>query len=58
MAGIALLLVYAVTMTLLSGTWVAAFEQFTALWWLMVPLAAGFGIQVGLYVRLTTVMKK
>ena len=51
LAGIGLLSLYAVTMTLLSG-WAAAVEQFAALWYLMVPLAAGFGIQVGLYTKL------
>ena len=38
-------------MTLLSG-FAAAIEQFQALWYLMVPLAVGFGIQVGLYAKL------
>lgn len=46
-----LLALYAVTMTILNG-WQATVEQFGALWYLMVPLAAGFGIQVGLYTRL------
>lgn len=27
-------------------------SQLRALWWLMVPLAGGFGVQVGLYFRL------
>lgn len=47
---IGLLSLYAVTMTILSG-WGAAVEQFSALWYLMVPLAASFGIQVGLYTK-------
>ena len=51
LSSVGLLSLYAVTMTLLSG-WGAAVEQFTNLWYLMVPLAAGFGIQVGLYTKL------
>lgn len=47
---IGLLSLYAVTMTILSG-WGAAVEQFSALWYLMMPLAASFGIQVGLYTK-------
>ncbi len=47
----ALLALYLFTMMLLNG-WEAAVEQFDALWYLMVPLAAGFGIQVGLYTKL------
>lgn len=43
-------------MTLLSG-WQAAVEQFQALWYLMVPLAVGFGIQVSLYTKLSVAIK-
>jgi len=50
-AGLALLALYAITMTLLSG-WEAAVEQFASLWFLYVPLAIGFGVQVGFYVKL------
>lgn len=57
LAGIGLLSLYAVTMTLLSG-WGAAVEQFSALWYLMVPLAAGFGIQVGLYTKLKSAVRE
>lgn len=46
-----LLALYGATMTILNG-WAAMVEQFSALWYLMVPLAAGFGIQVGLYTHL------
>lgn len=48
---VGLLSLYFVIMTLLNG-WGAAIEQFSNLWYLMVPLAASFGIQVGLYTRL------
>lgn len=41
---------YALPMTVLNG-WDATIGQFRALWYLMVPLAVGFGIQVGLYTR-------
>ena len=43
-----LLGLYTATMTLLSGI-DATIEQFQALWYLMVPLALGFGMQVALY---------
>lgn len=51
LAAAGLLTLYAVTMTLLNG-WKATVEQFGALWYLMVPLSIGFGIQVGLYTKL------
>lgn len=51
-AGLGLLALYAVTMTALAQSWEATITQFRSLWFLMVPLAAGFGVQVGLYVRL------
>ncbi|MDP1721929.1 MAG: hypothetical protein Q8L37_01850 [Candidatus Gottesmanbacteria bacterium] len=57
LASVGLLSLYAVTMTLLSG-WGAAVEQFSALWYLMVPLAAGFGIQVGLYTKLKATIRE
>ena len=51
LGGLSLFSVYGTTMTWLSG-FDAAVEQFQALWYLMVPLAIGFGIQVGLYTKL------
>lgn len=51
-AGLGLLALYAVTMTALARSWTAAWEQFQTLWYLMMPLAVGFGIQVGLYTTL------
>lgn len=56
-ASITLLMLYTVTMTLLSG-WGAAVEQFQALWFLMLPLSIGFGIQVSLYMKLKTAIKQ
>lgn len=50
-ASISLLLSYVIVMTLLGGP-TAAIQQFAALWYLMVPLAIGFGIQVALAQRL------
>ena len=55
-ASVGLFMLYGVTMTLLSG-WSAAVEQFQALWWLMLPLSAGFGIQVSLYTKLTSAIR-
>lgn len=50
-ASVGLLLLYGVAMTLFNG-WSATVEQFRLLWWLMVPLSIGFGVQVGLYTKL------
>ncbi len=44
-----LLSFYAATMRLLAGSWQAVYSQFQSLWYYMLPLAIGFGIQVGLY---------
>ncbi|MBI5620750.1 hypothetical protein HY949_03155 [Candidatus Gottesmanbacteria bacterium] len=57
LASVGLLALYAVIMTIFNG-WTAAVEQFGALWYLMVPLAAGFGIQVGLYTKLKTTIRE
>lgn len=57
LAGTGLLALYAVTMTVLNG-WAATVEQFTSLWYLMVPLAAGFGVQVGLYTTLKAAIRE
>ncbi len=55
-ASAGLLGLYAMVMTIFSG-WSAAVDQFSTLWYLMVPLAAGFGIQVGLYTKLKTTIR-
>lgn len=52
LAGAGLITLYAITMTVLAKSFTAAIEQFQALWWLMLPLALGFGLQVGLFVKL------
>lgn len=51
LASFGLMLLYGITMSTLSGV-DAAIEQFRSLWYLMAPLAAGFGIQVSLYTKL------
>ena len=56
-AALTLLLIYGSTMTLLSGL-PAAVEQFRALWWLMVPLALGFGVQVGMFTKLKSLQSR
>jgi Cu+-exporting ATPase len=56
-ASLGLLLLYALTMTALAG-WSAAVAQFRTLWYLMIPLALGFGIQVGLFIKLKQAMKQ
>lgn len=48
-AGFAALLgLYFVILTLVSG-WPFAREQFQSYWYFVVPLAVGFGVQLGLY---------
>jgi Cu+-exporting ATPase len=56
LATVGLLALYGLTMTALGG-FDAAVAQFRALWYLMLPLAIGFGIQIGLYVKLKEAMK-
>jgi Cu+-exporting ATPase len=53
----ALLAVYVVALTLVSG-WTFTAEQIAEFWYYVVPLAAGFGVQVGLYVRLRGVASR
>lgn len=42
---------YFATLTLVSG-WSFTWDQFSDFWYFLVPLGAGFGLQVALYVRL------
>lgn len=44
-----LFLFYALTMRFLAGSWDAVWWQFRQLWYLMLPLIVGFGIQIGLF---------
>ena len=51
-----LLFVYFIILTLVSG-WSFAQQQFRQFWYFVVTLAVGFGIQVGLYSYLKTIIK-
>ena len=53
----ALLAVYFAVLTLVSG-WSFTVGQFTEFWYYLVPLAAGFGVQVALYLRLREVISR
>lgn len=53
----ALLAVYFGALTLVSG-WTFTVSQFSEFWYYIVPLAAGFGVQVALYIRLRHVVSR
>lgn len=53
----ALLAVYFSALTLVSG-WSFTVSQFSDFWYYIVPLAAGFGVQVALYMRLRQVISR
>ena len=57
LAFVALLGIYVVALTLVSG-WTFTAGQIAEFWYYVVPLAAGFGVQVGLYVRLREVVSR
>lgn len=52
-----LLAIYVVALTLVSG-WTFTAEQIAEFWMYIVPLAAGFGLQVALFVRLREVVSR
>jgi P-type Cu+ transporter len=56
-AGVLLLGLYFAALTLVSG-WDFTVSQFSQFWYFVVPLAAGFGLQVGLFVRLRELVKR
>ena len=56
-ASAALLAVYFGALTLISG-WKFTLDQFNEFWFYIVPLAAGFGVQVALYLRLRDVVMR
>ena|SRR3989338_9977504 len=56
-AAVGLFLFYSLTMRLLAGSWDAAWWQFRQLWYLILPLIAGFGLQVGLFYYLKSLAK-
>lgn len=51
-ASFLLILFYFVVMGLTSRSWSATISQFRQLWYWMIILAAGFGIQIGLYTHI------
>jgi Cu+-exporting ATPase len=53
----ALLGIYFGALTLVSG-WSFTVSQFSDFWFYIVPLAAGFGVQVALYLRLREVLSR
>ena len=53
----ALLAVYFGVLTLVSG-WGFTVNQFAEFWFYIVPLAAGFGLQVALFLRLREVLSR
>ncbi|TAM45226.1 MAG: hypothetical protein EPN55_08845 [Gammaproteobacteria bacterium] len=55
-AAMLLLVVYVVVVSAVSG-WAFMIEQFAAFWYFIVVLAAGFGLQVGLFVRLRDIAR-
>lgn len=46
---------YFLALTLVSG-WEFTLDQFRQFWYFILPLAAGFGVQVGLYARLREIV--
>jgi len=52
-----LLAAYFGAVSLVSG-WRFTLEQFAEFWYYVVPLAAGFGVQVALYVKLREVVRR
>lgn len=55
-SGLLLLGVYFAVLTLVSG-WNFAQDQFADFWYFIVSLAVGFGIQIGLYTYLRSLIK-
>lgn len=53
---LALLALYFGAVTLISG-WEFAKSQFASFWYFIVPLAVGFGVQVGLYAHLRNLVR-
>ena len=52
-----LLALYFCVLTLISG-WQFALSQFSEFWYYIIPLSAGFGMQVGLYGRLRQLLQQ
>ncbi|MCL5435423.1 MAG: hypothetical protein M1405_03475 [Patescibacteria group bacterium] len=56
LASLILILLYFSVLTFVSG-WPFALSQFFSFWYFIITLAAGFGIQVGLYLYLRNAVK-
>src|SRR3989338_9730063 len=57
LGSLGLLLFYFVVMGISSGSWSTTISQFRELWYWMIILTAGFGIQIGLFVHLRSCVK-
>lgn len=57
LASVGLLLFYFLVMTISSANLSATVSQFKQLWYWMITLSLGFGIQVGLFTRLKNIIK-
>ena len=53
-----LFLFYVLTMKALAGSWDAVWWQFRQLWYLMLPLMVGFGIQAGLFYYIKSLRRR
>ena len=53
---LALLAIYFTVLTLVSG-WEFTWQQFGEFWYFVVPLAAGFGLQVGIFIFLKEITR-
>src|SRR3990172_11806051 len=58
LGSLGLLLFYFIVMSVSSGSWASTISQFQDLWYWMILLSAGFGIQIGLYVKLKVKSEK
>jgi len=56
-AAVSLILFYFLVMTISSASLSATVSQFKQLWYWMTALSLGFGIQVGLFTRLKSIIK-
>ena len=57
-SALGLVLFYFIVMGISSKSWSATISQFQNLWYWLILLSAGFGIQVGLFVYLKDCIKK
>lgn len=55
LAFVCLLAIYFLVLAMVSG-WSFTVSQFSEFWYYVVPLAAGFGLQVGLFTRLRNLL--